>query len=199
MIIDFAKDLEIDTSIELRGPQYLSKEELRTRTPRWLRNHPDAPLTDNHLEWYTGKPALLSLEYERPRSMAKMPEVIPADTIRALLGDLDSKEMDMLFLIFVLLIQYRSYLLELDLNGNPIHMRIFTSELTDRIANDPKVIDGVGIWKKIHLARLKRRTEVEWLLYLVAWRAWYYLHSTKRGKEGLDSEQDKENIHENFD
>lgn len=137
------------------------------RTPRWLEHHPDAPLSDDLLAWYTNRPSLLAVDYEQPRTIP--PDIaVTSQLLCNILGPISHAELMQLFTVFVHILCRKSHLVDLDLAQNPIHNRIFCTEITNRIANDPAVIDGAGFWQKILLARLSRRTEVEWAFYRLA-------------------------------
>ncbi|KAF3906904.1 hypothetical protein AA313_de0201251 [Arthrobotrys entomopaga] len=186
-------DLNIDSSVGVSEIDELTPVKLqKSRIPRWLRNHPDAPLSGAVLQWYRGRPSLLKLEYEQPVFIMVNHSDITFEQLRQLLGGLTELEMYNLYSVFMFLIKQRPHFMAMDLENNPIHNRVFCGELTTRLKNDPRVIDGSGFWERILLARLERRKEVEWGLYLVAWRAWYcYAMEYERelSKNGEDSHE----------
>ncbi|KAK6341537.1 hypothetical protein TWF696_008609 [Orbilia brochopaga] len=102
-------------------------------------------------------------------------------SLRKILGNLTNDEFQMLYDAFCELIEEEPSLLTLDLSKNPIHNNIFCSQLTRRLAEDPIVIDGVGVWGKILVARLEMRQEVEWALYVVA--SWAFVWMKEHSKE----------------
>ncbi|KAJ6263006.1 hypothetical protein Dda_1564 [Drechslerella dactyloides] len=147
---------EIETAVKAR---------MQSRPPQWLSNHPDAPLPPKVLEWYIGRPSLLRIAYETPNSISNEDTIAPA-SIRKVLGHLTQDEFKRLHSVLLGVILEQPELLELNLAQNPIHNNIFCSHLTKAIAEDPGVIDGIGFWEKVLIARLKRRQEVEWALYV---------------------------------
>ncbi|KAK6543488.1 hypothetical protein TWF694_000234 [Orbilia ellipsospora] len=189
------EEMNIDCSISPSDTNLSPKERPRPRIPRWLRRHPNAPLPGAVLRWYRGRPSFLKLDYEQPDTITVDHKEITFGQLRQLLGDLTELEMHNLYSIFTFLIKQRPYLLAMDLEYNPIHNRVFCAELTRRLKNDSKVIDGAGFWGRILLARLEWRKEVEWGLYLVAWRAWYCCvveYERQKRDNGEDSDEMRE-------